>query len=241
MRTVTPAFLFGLMALCLCGCINVGPQQPQVRPNATFENLAAASTFDQTKDPPVTAETHFAAGQLAESQNAIERAVAQYQQALALEPGHRPSLFRLAMIQTRQKQFDAAIATWNRYVEATGGTADAYNNLAMALEVAQRREEAEKAFLHAIALDPRHEPTRTNYGIMLVKMGRVAEGAEQLKTVLSPAQVQYNLGSIYELQGKKEAAKAAFRRAIQLDPQMVDARARLAKLGEAAASVTPER
>ena len=66
---------------------------------------------------------------------------------------------------------------------------------------------------------------------MLARRGRINEATLQFQAVLSPAQVHYNLGSVYELQGRKQQAKAEYRKAAELDPNLSDARTKLATLG----------
>ena len=84
---------------------------------------AQHSHFDQDKDPQFNANTHFAAGQLAESQEDFPRAIAQYNEALKLDSKHIPSLYRLALVYTQQKEYPKAIDAWERYVKATDGSA----------------------------------------------------------------------------------------------------------------------
>jgi Flp pilus assembly protein TadD len=45
--------------------------------------------------------------------------------------------------------------------------------------------------------------------------------------VLTPAEVHYNLASVYEWMGRKEQAKVEYRAALALDPRLSDAQARL--------------
>ena len=52
----------------------------------------------------------------------------------------------------------------------------------------------------------------------------------QLRRVLTPAEVHYNVGSVYESTGRREQAKAEYRRPWQLDPALADARSRLEEL-----------
>ena len=56
---------------------------------------------------------------------------------------------------------------------------------------------------------------------------------------LSPAEVQYNLGSICEQQGKRIEAKAYYEKALALDPKLRDARIRLAILNDPRAYRAP--
>src|SRR4051812_18805073 len=79
----------------------------------------APDAFETSDDPPLTADTRFAAGQLLESQGDLNRAAVQYQEALKLNPNHRPSIFQLAAMYTQTKHFNEAIAMWQRYVQVT--------------------------------------------------------------------------------------------------------------------------
>ena len=187
---------------------------------------------DQVDDkPPVlTADTYFAAGQLAESQGDAVRAADQYDKALALNPTQQQSLYHLAALQSRGRQHAAALETWRRYVDATGGSAEAYSNLGYASELAGQNAAAETAYRQGIARDGANESCRVNYGLMLARLGKEQRAAAQLATVLPPAEVQYNLGSVHELAGDTAAARANYRKALALDPGYQDAIKRLAAL-----------
>ena len=52
---------------------------------------AQRSAFDTAADPPFTAETWFAAGQLAESQTNVPKAIGCYRSALQLDAKHLPN------------------------------------------------------------------------------------------------------------------------------------------------------
>src|SRR3954465_12303146 len=93
------------------------------------------SHFDGAKDPAFTAPTHFAAGQLAESQGAPQAAVEQYKEALKLDPKHQPSIYRLGVIYTQLKMYPQAIDAWKQYVSVTDGSAAAYGNLGFCYDV----------------------------------------------------------------------------------------------------------
>jgi hypothetical protein len=66
-----------------------------------------------------------------------------------------------------------------------------------------------------------------NYGLMLVRRGRLNEGRLQLESVLTKAEARYNVGSVYEALGRREQAKGEFKAALALDASMADAQARL--------------
>jgi tetratricopeptide (TPR) repeat protein len=195
-------------------------------------NSERSSQFESTQDPPITANTHFAAGQLAESQDNPALAVKQYEEALKLDPNHLGALYRLGVVYTGLTRYDDAIAIWKRYVKASGESADAYSNLAFCQEMAGHPEVAEGSYLQGIARSPKNVPCRVNYGLMLARHGRTEEAVRQWQTVLSEAEVHYNLASVYELQNRREQARAEYQQALQLNPRFADAKARLAALDQ---------
>ena len=188
------------------------------------------NAFERSEDPPIVAETHFAAGQLAESNGDLAGAAHQYAEAIRLEPAHKRALYRRATCLSQLKKFPEAVAAWNKYIEATGHDARGYSNLGFCYELAGRLDEAEAAYKQGIDRDPKSVPCRTNYGLMLARLGRTAQATLQLQAVLSPAEVHYNLASVLEHQGRKEAAKAEYRQALEIDPKFEEAQTRLAAL-----------
>lgn len=200
------------------------PRHPQQR------IPAADALFELAKDPPITADTYFAAGQLAESQGNFPKAAEQYAKALEADGRHDRALFRLAMLQSRLGRHAHAIRSWHRYIELTGHSAAAYSNLGYACELAGQPREAEAAYLKGIEIDPGSQPCRVNYGLMLARAGQSERAVEQLSAVLPPAQVHYNLASVYESLGQRDRARAEYRRSLELDPTLRAAQARLAAL-----------
>jgi tetratricopeptide (TPR) repeat protein len=191
---------------------------------------AARSEFEKSEDPPVTAQTHFAAGQLSETEGNSPQAIAQYEAALKLDPKYTPALFRLGFVYSQTKQFDKAVESWNRYIEATGHSAVGYSNLGYCQELSGDNDAAERSFQAGIDKDPTNQPCRVNYGLMLTRQGKIEEAKEQFGAVLSPAEAHYNIASVFQQQGKKDAARAEYKEAIKTDPTLVDAQTRLAEL-----------
>jgi tetratricopeptide (TPR) repeat protein len=199
---------------------------------------AERSKFETSEDPPVNAETHFAAGQFAETQGAMDKAVQQYEQTLKLDPKHQRALYRLGIVYAQMRNFPGAIEAWKRYVVATDRSAAAYSNLGFCYELASDPAAAEEAYRTGIARDPRSMPCRVNYGLMLARAGRTADAVAQLGVVLKPAEVRYNIASVYEQKGMIEEAKAEYQQALRIDPNMLDAKTRLAKLNKGASEPT---
>jgi Tfp pilus assembly protein PilF len=54
----------------------------------------------------------------------------------------------------------------------------------------------------------------------------------QLQTVLTQAEVHFNLAAVYELEHRPEMAKIEYKQALALDPNFKDAKEKLASLGD---------
>jgi tetratricopeptide (TPR) repeat protein len=220
-----PILLSAILALAICGCTN-NKSAPVMNAMPAPGNVQA----EPKPDAPLSANTHFAAGQLAQSQEDLPRATEQYLAALQVDPKFAPALLHLGMVYSTEQKFDDAIAIWHRYIDATNQSAAGYCDLGFTLELAQRPAEAEKAYQTAVTREPRNETVRVNYGLMLARQGKIQQSLDQLQVVLTPAEAHYNIASILEGQSKTDDAKTQYREALRLDPDMYDAKMRLTGL-----------
>jgi tetratricopeptide (TPR) repeat protein len=220
----------------LIGC-NANKPDPQETTSSKF-NLLNGSTSDKDHDnaaaaapePEFNVETRFAAARLAETQNNLDGAAQQYEQALKIKSDHVPSLYRLGIVHTKRKQFEPATAVWRRYIKATGDDAGGYSNLGFCYEMAGDVANAEKAYMEGVRREPKSLPCRTNYGLMLARSGRIPEAEAQLSFVLKPDQVRYNLATVYEQKGEIAQARQELKKAVEINPKNQDAATRLANL-----------
>jgi len=214
-----------LSAVLLAGCAN---DQQAGGPPA----IPADAKFVEAKDPAITAQTRYAAGQLSESSEKFDNAISQYNEALKIDPNHEPSLYRLGVVYAQVKDFPKAIETWQKYITVTKDDATGYGNLGFCQELSGNVEEAEAAYKKGISHDAKNETCRVNYGLMLARLGRVNEAFTQFSAVLPPAAAHYNIGSVYEQQKKLAQAKLEYTRALECDPTFFDAQQRLASINE---------
>jgi tetratricopeptide (TPR) repeat protein len=222
------------LAIFLCACASSHKTSTAsvqgLTPQQADQMEKEHAVVKEAKAPPVTAATRFALGQVAESQGDYDAAIHQYHRALELDANHLPSLCRLGAIYAEQKNYNLSIETWNRYIAASGDAAWAYANLGYCYELAGYPTLAKQTYLKGIAKDPKNAPCRTNYGIMLARDGKIADALRMWNPVLTDAQMHYNLASLYQKDGRKTEAKAEFQKALDSDPSLIDARARLAQM-----------
>src|SRR5688500_18118226 len=87
-----------VLGVSFAGGCGAPPPPGQMNQRMTTEDRARLNAgprddFEAGKEVPIGADTHFAAGQFAESQGKMNLAMEQYRKAMTLNPNHRPTLF----------------------------------------------------------------------------------------------------------------------------------------------------
>lgn len=180
--------------------------------------------------PAIKARTFIAAGDLCASKGQYDKAAFQYQQALKASPKDALTARKLALAHTKAGRMPEAVDAWKQYVTASDGSDDAYGSLGYAQELAGKPTEAEATYQAGIAKHSDGPLCRVNYGLMLVRKYDVDNAVKQLSVVLKPAEVNYNIASVYSDLGRKDLAQFYYKRALQCDPGFVPARQKLAMI-----------
>src|SRR4051794_20825873 len=118
-RSIARTVLAALVALALDGCSTGTGPVTGVNADKALAMNQERNAFETSEDPPIAAETYFAAGQLAETNGDLAAAVWQSGQAVRLDPKHRRALFRQAACLSQLKKFPEAVACWQKYIDAT--------------------------------------------------------------------------------------------------------------------------
>jgi len=139
---------------------------------------------------PSSAEAHHGLGFCYMGQGKDEHAVREYQAALKIDPHYVESLLNLSVIDLRRHDYDGAIEHCKRVLETDKDNPWAYNNLGKAYYGLFRLSEALKAFRAALA-NPRYDTPEIGY---------------------------LNLGFVYHRQRKHALAEAAYKKAIEHEP-----------------------
>lgn len=232
------------MTLTLAATIGLGcakddksKANPYAKAAQQQRDMADKDDFGTKNEPAIMATTHLAAGGVAESQGNVQNAIDQYQKAVGVDPKLTDAWFKLAILRARTQQYPTAVEAWKSYLKLAPNDPTGYANLGFTYDLAGKASDAESAYKHGIDLNPTHTASRVNYGLMLIKAGRIDEAKAQFGAVLPPAAVHYNLASAYEQQGKTELARAEYETSLKLDPTFKPAKTRLAELP--VATVTP--
>jgi len=154
-----------------------------------------------------------------------EEAIAEWKQALNLDPGDAKANYNFGLALLRKGTLDEAIAHFRTAVEAKPEFSDAQGNLGAALLQEGRLDEAIPHLQEAVAVKPQHGEAQSNLGIALLQKGRVDEAIVHLQQAVEinpkQAQTRLNLGNGFYMQGKTREALQQWREGLRVDPNHV--------------------
>lgn len=185
----------------------------------------------------VAAEPHFrtalerlpddadAFGDLAlalQRQGRHQEAEVELRRALALQPGHVGALVNLGSALRSQGKAADAEAAYREALTVEPGRPEAVRNLTSLLLDEGRFEEALAEAERGLATGGDNPELMLAKGLSLIKMGRLAEGAEVCRVAASGDSVRYEaltrLGAAHAGLGRTDEALEALGRAIALEP-----------------------
>jgi Tfp pilus assembly protein PilF len=136
---------------------------------------------------PVSDESalaHLNLGAELQFQNKPDLALAQYHEALRLDPG-RPEVYNnIGRILNDQGKPEAALDYCHAAVQLNPQSSFSHNNLGLVLVELHRFDEAMTQFSEAARLDADYAPARFQMGKTLLKLGRDAEAMPHLRDAL---------------------------------------------------------
>jgi len=114
------------------------------------------------------------------------------------------------------------------------GNRDKWVELALLLWQTGQRERAVESYTTAVNIDPANFALQSNLAMMLVESGRVDDGIRRYETILrirpDLTEVWVNLGAAYANTGDSEKARAAWEKALEMDPNNARAKDNLKQL-----------
>ena len=136
-----------------------------------------------------------------ESKGEVERAIADYNKAIALDPKFAKAYTNRGIAYKNKGEFDRAIADYNKAIAHDPKFATAYTNRGVAYRKKGEVDRAIADFTKAIALNPKSAAAYTNRGIA------------------------------YKNKGEFDRAIADFRKALEINPSIQKAKKALKALG----------
>jgi tetratricopeptide (TPR) repeat protein len=171
---------------------------------------------------PYDAEAHCLAAEAWWQRGELDLAVAEYEQAIRIDPDCPTALLKLGSLLLEKGQAEAAENYLQRAVRIAPDEADAHFRLANALFVLADFERAEVAYEEAIRLDPQLADGHKNLGLIAARRQRfeAAEAHFERALGLDPADpaVHCELGFLLVARERYESATSEFSLTLMLDP-----------------------
>jgi len=209
---------------------------------AALTKAAETGTFSKEQERGLTADQKAAIEQqMKERQKLASKNKALNDSFNAGRTALGAGLTALAEKQTDQatSQFQTAVDEFNKAAELDASQGAIWSNLAEAYvglgdtktDAAEKNANYEKAFdafKKALAINPEDGALHNNYALALVKVKKIDEAQAELQqaATLDPstaAKYFYNMGAILMNINQVEAAGAAFKKAIDTDPNYAEA------------------
>ena len=222
-------------ALGSAGCaVFPHPQDPvsKITPAA-----APINTSRVDKSPGESAKLCLATAQQLETAGSLPEAAALYENARRSDAKLNAQIARrLGVLYDKQDNFDRARAEYEAILRKQPNDADTLNNLGYGYYSRGNWVLAEQHLRKAVAANPTHKRAWINLGLTLAQMNQEEESLKAFSKVVPPAQAYCNLAFALTTQGRREDAKRAYRRALELDPDLQLAQSALRKLNSPEAS-----
>jgi Tfp pilus assembly protein PilF len=144
----------------------------------------------------------------------------EWEEALKVSPDSAPLLNNLGLVYAGKKQYDQAMAFFQRSMRLRPNYTDAHLNLGRIDVAMGKSAEAELQLRAAVALAPLSVQTRNELGGLYLTAGRLREAEAQFQasaaSIPNPGAFD-SLGDIALRQGQRDAAEQDYRQAIALN------------------------
>ena len=161
----------------------------------------------------------------------VDEAIVGLRQAIRQDPDFEDAHFNLATAYSRLDRWQEAADGFRQVLRLDRDNVEAHYSLGVALEELGQIAEAASELRLAIAASPDHLLARQRLGSVLERTGDPAGALEQYQAVIGleapdqeKALAHYQIGRLLNTLGRDEEAIASFRRAVELFPELWQAR-----------------
>ena len=150
----------------------------------------------------------------------LEGALEVFSTIIDMAPQNAGAYNEIGITCARLNEQELSLESFRQAVLFAPDRADYRNNLGFSFLLEGELPEAEAMFRSALAISPRYEPAEFNLALALGLMHRDDEAMAFLQNHFSPALAYHHMGTIHLVRGEEKEAKAMFRMATRLDPNV---------------------
>jgi len=176
---------------------------------------------------------HNNLGVASAQQGRLEEAMAEFQEALKLDPNYAGAFCNLGNALLQKGQIDEAMVQFTKALEIDPAMAEANYNLGLICAQTGKVDEAMLLYEKALKINPYYAEAHLNLGNTLFQKGRMDEAIAEYRRAMeinpNYQLAHYNLGTVFLQMGRVDEAIAQFQEAIRLNPEDSDAQKKLAE------------
>ena len=217
-------------AVMICGCSQETSKRNLEIGHARWVRLddEIVPEAKPAKPPTIKAETFLATGRLLESQGNFIQAAKLYQRACKTRLDYVAAWNRLGIVCDKLGRYDQAEESFAQGIKHAPKAAFLHNNLGFSCLLAGKYLQAEGHLREALAMNGQFQRARVNLGLALAKQGQFEASLTEFKRALPEAQAYYNMGYLHRLAGQWQKAGNCYKLALELDPDLGEAKTNLA-------------
>jgi tetratricopeptide (TPR) repeat protein len=175
------------------------------------------------KSAPESAVGHYYLGRIGVEGKDLEKAVANFEKALALNPTFEPAYVALGSVYEANQQRDKAIAVYRRYLQSVNPKNREIRHHLVRLQIgAKKYDEALQELESMLAEDPGDLDAQLRIGLIYGEQKNYPKAIERLNNILAarPAELKVRdyLGYLYEESKNYPKAVEAYAMNVKLEP-----------------------
>lgn len=192
---------------------------------------AAGHTTPIELPPKQAAVACLAAAQELDKNGQVKEAVILYERAREQDPSSAATISRrLAVLYDLSGDFAKATSEYTALLAAKPNDPALVNDFGYSYYARGDFARAEEYLKKAAQLDPNSKRAWLNLGLVVAAQNRYDEGFQAFRRAGSEAEAHTNLAFVMTSHGRTEDAKAAYRRALELEPGLAQAQTALQRL-----------
>jgi protein O-GlcNAc transferase len=211
-----------------------------VAPRPIFQPLVAAKPADAAppapaRDPRRAEDAYRTANRLVQAKR-FEEALAEYEEAVALDPQHEKALLNLGALLAQLGRDDDALAATARAAQIAPASPRAQSNLASLLQKRGDLAGALRALEAARSAVPDDAKLANQHGLVLYEDGRLAAARDAFERAIAlapdSAEAYNNLAGVLKVEDRLAEALPLHEKAAALRPDFVEALENVGKIQE---------
>ncbi|MDY6954312.1 MAG: tetratricopeptide repeat protein, partial [Thermodesulfobacteriota bacterium] len=198
---------------------------------------AASHCYEALRIDPDFAEAHSNLGSALSGLGRFEEAASHCYEALRIDPQNPDKAkmhWALASALAGQGEFEEAVTHFSLGLKIKPHSADAHNDLGLALIELNRFDEAINHFSQALKIAPEFAEAHHSLGLGLARQGKLQASMNHFSQALrirpDYGQAHYSLGLALALQGRRQEAIRHFTEALAINPNHAQAHLNLGAL-----------